>query len=115
MAIITRHKRLAWCVGWMETMILLIALGLTCVAQEASRKVVARTAPTYPELAKKMHLAGKVKLEVTISTGGAVTSAKQVGGSPVFEKNALEAVKQWRFEAGQKVTKEVVVLDFEDR
>jgi len=81
-------------------------------AQESSRKVIARTAPSYPELAKKMHLSGKVKLEVVISPAGSVTSAKLVGGNPVFESNALEAVKQWKFESAAGVTKSVITLEF---
>jgi len=89
-------------------------MGLVSSAQE-SRKVAAKTAPSYPELARRMHLTGKVKLEVAISAEGRVTSAKLVGGSPVFEQSALEAVKQWRFAPATKETKEVVVLEFDDR
>ena len=74
--------------------------------------MVAKTAPTYPELAKKMHLTGKVKLEVAVSAGGSVTSAKLVGGNPVFEQSAIEAVKQWRFQPADKETKGVVILEF---
>ena len=81
-------------------------------AQEASRKVIARTAPSYPELARRMHLAGKVRLEVIITTGGSVKAAHLVGGNPVFENNAIEAVKQWRFEAASTETKAIVVLEF---
>jgi TonB family protein len=84
-------------------------------AQEASRKVIAKTAPSYPELAKRMHLAGKVRLEVIITTGGSVKAAHLVGGNPVFENNAIEAVKQWRFEAAPSETKAVVVLEFADQ
>jgi TonB family protein len=86
----------------------------TSAAQEASRKVIAKTAPTYPELAKRMHLAGKAKLEVVITAGGFVKAARLVGGNPVFEKNAIEAVKQWRFEAAPTETKTVLVLEFAD-
>src|SRR5689334_1370005 len=67
-------------------------------SHESSRKVIARTTPTYPELAKKMHLNGKVKVEVTINAAGAVTSAKLIGGNPVFETSSVDAVKQWKFE-----------------
>ena len=83
--------------------------------QEASRKVIAKTAPTYPELAKRMHLTGKVKLEVIVTAGGSVKAARLVGGNPVFENNAIEAVKQWRFEAAPTETKTVVVLEFADQ
>jgi TonB family protein len=84
-------------------------------AQETTRKVIAKTAPTYPEMAKKMHLTGKVKLEIVISPGGAVTSAKLVGGSPVFEASAVNAVRQWRFEPANKETKTLVLLEFTER
>lgn len=93
-----------------------LVLGLTCVqvllAQELSRKLIAKTAPSYPEMAKKMHLGGKVKLEVVVAASGSVTSAKLIGGSPVFEKSAVEAVKQWRFQPADRESKGIVVLEF---
>jgi len=87
-------------------------LGGVSSAQESARKVIAKTAPGYPELAKKMHLSGKVKVEVVVNPTGAVTSAKFVGGNPVFETSAVEAVKQWKFEPATTVTKGVIVLEF---
>ena len=84
-------------------------------AQETSRKVIARTAPTYPELAKRMHVTGKVKVEVVITASGSVKSARMIGGNPVFEKSALEAVKQWKFESAPSDTTGVVVLEFADQ
>jgi TonB family protein len=84
------------------------------LAEEPTRKVTAKTAPSYPEMAKKMHLTGKVKVEVVITASGSVKSAKLVGGSPVFETSALEAAKQWRFEAADKETTTVVLLEFTD-
>ena len=95
-------------VSWVVIALCAIAL----VAQEPSRKVTAKTSPTYPEMAKKMHLHGKVKMEVVVSPRGSVTSATMVGGNPVFEKSAIDAVKQWKFEAADKETKTVVVLEF---
>jgi len=89
-----------------------LILAVVCFAQEPSRKVVARTAPSYPELARKMHLSGKVKVEVVISAAGSVTSAKLVGGNPVFEASAIEAVKQWKFETSANTTKTVIALEF---
>jgi len=84
-------------------------------AQEATRKVIARTAPTYPELAKRMHVAGKVKLEVVVTASGVVKSGALVGGSPVFERSAVDAVKQWRFEPAQTETKAIIALEFSDQ
>jgi TonB family protein len=89
----------------------LVLLGVS-LAQETSRKVVARTAPSYPDLARKMHLSGKGKVEVVISPAGSVTAAKFVGGNPVFEASAVETVKQWKFESAPGATKTVIVLEF---
>jgi TonB family protein len=83
--------------------------------QEQARKVVAKAAPFYPEMARKMHLTGKVKLEVAIAAHGSVTAARLIGGNPVFEKSAVDAVKQWRFEPADKETKAVVVLEFAEQ
>jgi TonB family protein len=99
---------------------LLLALFSFCFVQavamqELSRKVIAKTVPSIPELARKMHLTGKVKVEIVINPAGSVTSARLVGGNPVFEKNAVDAVKQWKFEAAQKETKAVILLEFADQ
>lgn len=105
---------------WMYASSLLLLLAAFTVvavspAQETSRRVVARSAPTYPELAKKMHLSGKVKIEVEVSPAGSVTSAKMVGGNPVFETSAVQAVKQWKFETAASATKGVITVEFTEQ
>ena len=112
-----KHGRSQWSFGQLLRsagicLLLGFALSGPVLGQEANRKVVARTAPTYPELAKRMHLSGKVKLELVITPAGTVKSAKVVGGNPVFETSAKDAVKQWRFEATNSETKSIVVLEF---
>ena len=82
------------------------------LAQDSPRKVTAKTAPSYPEMAKKLRLHGKVKVEAVVSARGSVISASMVGGNPVFEKSAVDAVKQWKFEPADKDSKTVVVLEF---
>lgn len=113
-----RHDRMLWGPAWPSRcavfwlLLLTLVFGRVVLGQELNRKVIARTAPSYPELAKRMHLKGKVKLEVVIAPEGSVMSAKMLGGSPVFEKSAVEAVKQWRFETAAKETKAVILLEF---
>jgi len=113
-----KYGQIRWGHGWPPRfaafLLLLLSLvfGGIALGQELNRKVIARTAPSYPELAKRMHLKGKVKVEVVITPAGSVESAKLLGGSPVFEKSAIEAVKQWRFEAAAKETKTVILLEF---
>jgi len=96
-------------------LVLLAVLVTPGVAEGPARRVVAKAAPTYPELAHKMHLSGKVKLDLMVATNGAVTSVKFVGGNPVFEKSAVEAAKQWRFEPAQKETQEHIALEFSEQ
>src|SRR5215831_605667 len=84
-------------------------------AQESSRHVVSRSAPVYPELVKKMHLAGKVKIEVEVNPAGWVISAKMVGGNPVFETAAINAVRQWKFEPAQNASKGVITVEFAEQ
>ena len=59
-----------------------------------------------------LHLVGKVTLEIVVAPNGLVKSAKMLGGSPVFEETAIQAVKQWKFERADKETKVTVVIGF---
>jgi TonB family protein len=99
-----------------------IAVGLvlfTClaVAQSApgsasERKVSTRVAPNYPELAKKMHLQGVVKIEAIVRPNRNVKSTRVLGGNPVLVEAATDAVNKWKFEPGSSETTEVVLLTF---
>jgi len=59
-----------------------------------------------------MNMAGKVKIEVTISPDGKVTSTKVVGGSPLLVGSAMDAIKKWRFEPAPKESSEIIEFDF---
>lgn len=95
-----------------------VALSLTfsVAAQNSpaatSRKVVARVAPNYPELAKRMHLQGVVKVEAVVRPNGTVKSTRILGGNPVLVDAATEAVNKWKFEPGPSETSELVQLTF---
>jgi TonB family protein len=78
------------------------------------RKVKARVAAEYPQLAKQMGVSGKVKVEVTITADGKVSNTKVVGGSPVLTSAAVDAVKKWKFEPGPKDTVEIIEFEFKD-
>jgi TonB family protein len=80
----------------------------------AKRKVKARVAAEYPQLARRMGVTGKVKVEVTITTDGKVSNTKIVGGSPVLVSAAVDAVKKWKFEPGPKDTVEIIEFEFRD-
>jgi TonB family protein len=81
-------------------------------ADASRRKIRTNATPEYPQLAKEMHVSGKVKIEATISSDGRVTSTKVIGGSPLLVGSALEALKRRRYEPAAKETIEVVEFDF---
>jgi TonB family protein len=79
---------------------------------ESERKVVVRTAPIYPELARKAHLQGIVKVEAVVRPNGTVKTTRVVGGNPVLVEAATDAVSRWKFEPGSNETTEVIELTF---
>jgi len=68
-------------------------------AQESERKVKFKIDPRYPEIAKKMGLAGVVRLEIVVAPNGSVKDTKVIGGHPILVNAAVDAVKKWKFES----------------
>lgn len=98
----------------------LIALTTSLVTAQSApasanseRKIASRVAPSYPELAKKMHIHGIVRVEAVVRANGTVKSTRVLGGNPVLVETALDAVSKWKFESAQSETTEVVQLVFE--
>jgi TonB family protein len=85
----------------------------TSASLSSGRAITSRVAPAYPELAKKMHIHGTVKVEAGVRPNGTVKSTRIVGGNPVLIEAASDAVKQWKFAPGPAETTEVVQLTFE--
>jgi TonB family protein len=81
-------------------------------APAEQRKVVSRVVPLYPDLARRMQLQGKVKLEVMVAANGTVKSTKVIGGNPVLVAAAETAIKKWRFEPAGAPSSELVELTF---
>ncbi len=92
---------------------LFAALAGQTASHTAERKVVEKPAPVYPELAKRMHIAGIVKLEVVVRPNGIVKTTKTVGGNPVLIQSAMDAVRKWKFEAAPEETTGIVELTFD--
>jgi TonB family protein len=79
----------------------------------SDRKVVSHISPVYPELAKKMHIRGTVRVEAVVRANGTVKSTRVLGGNPVLVNAAQDAVTKWKFEPSQAETTEVVQLAFD--
>jgi TonB family protein len=111
---------------------LCLALGLTAVSsaiilvgpagaaaqtevktEELTRKPKIKVAPSYPEVARRMSIAGTVRLAVVVAPNGAVKSSKPVGGHPILVNAAMEAMKQWRFEPAGTESSGIVEFRFQ--
>ena len=66
------------------------------------RKLKNHVPLAYPEMAKKLNLAGVVKLEVLVAQNGDVRNVKVLGGNPLLAEAAIAAVKQWKYESGDE-------------
>lgn len=74
------------------------------------RAVKSRVPPVYPEIAKRMHVSGEVKLEATVDAQGKVKDVKAVSGNRILEGAAEDAVRLWKFAPGNgDATVEVTV------
>jgi TonB family protein len=60
-----------------------------------------------------MRIAGVVKVQITVAANGTVKNAKLIGGHPVLANAALDAVRQWHFEAGPEESTGVVQFRFD--
>jgi TonB family protein len=82
------------------------------VGDEGKRKIKFRTNPQFTDLARRMNLSGRVKIEVVIAPDGHVKSSRAVGGHPVLLQSCLEAVKEWKFEPAPEDTTQVFEFEF---
>lgn len=79
---------------------------------ETKRKVKTKITPVYPELARRMNVAGKVKIEVVITPEGRVRSTRVIGGHPLLVQACQDAIKEWKFVPAPQETTQIVEFDF---
>jgi TonB family protein len=89
-----------------------LAFAQQTTIEEGKRKVKVKTQPSVPELARRMNITGKVRIEVVIAADGHVKTSRAVGGHPVLVQSCLDAVKDWKFEAAPEETTQMIEFDF---
>jgi len=93
-----------------------LGAGATSQSQQASsagtRKVVQKTYPAYPEIAKRMNISGTVRVVASVLADGTVKSVEPLGGSPLLLRAAQDAVLKWRFSPGSE-SRETIELRFD--
>jgi len=105
---------------WTRKILAAAAAGLLAVSlagaqtmnDQGKRKLKTKTLPAYPELARRLNIAGKVKIEIVIAPDGRVRSARAVGGHPVLVQACLDTVRDWRYEPAGEETTQTVEFEF---
>jgi protein TonB len=63
----------------------------------AAGLLIQKVVPQYPPLGKAVRLEGTVVLQAVISKSGTIENLRVVGGPPMLQQAAIDAVKQWRY------------------
>jgi TonB family protein len=90
----------------------LLALCASALAADQDRKLLTRTDPEYPAIARSMNLHGTVKMKIWINRDGGVNRVEYIGGHPLLAESALKAIKTWRYESTPKETTTIVEVKF---
>jgi TonB family protein len=106
--------------NWARKILVVAAAGLLALSlagaqtvnDEGKRKLKTKSAVTYPEIARRMNIAGKVKIEVVIAPDGRVRSARAIGGHPVLVQTCLDAVRDWKYESASEENTQIVEFEF---
>lgn len=79
---------------------------------ETKRKVKSRVTPLYPDIARRMNVTGKVKIEAVITPDGHVRTTRVVGGHPLLVQACQDALKEWKFYPAPQETTQIIEFDF---
>jgi TonB family protein len=88
------------------------ALAQSSATDEGKRKVKSKTSPSYPDIARRMNVSGKVKIEVIITPDGRVRSTRIIGGHPLLVQVCEDSVKEWKFFPAPEETTQIIEFDF---
>jgi TonB family protein len=92
------HGRRVRGMKWMHALTVGLLIAGSIAARAADERAIkSRVAPVYPELARRMHISGLVKLEATVDPDGKVTAVKTLSGSRALSQAAEDAVAKWKF------------------
>ena len=114
MSAIEVKKTILVAIGAIALLAAVTAMAPSAHAQDSigGRKVKSKGAPIYPELARKMNIAGTVKVEIVIAPNGTVKTAKAIGGHPLLLDAAVDAAKKYKFEPAGEETTAQMTFDF---
>jgi TonB family protein len=74
-----------------------MSLGVANLQAQETRKVVSNPVPIYPDMARKLHLVGVVKVQVVIGPDGKIKETNFIGGHPLLVNAVEETLKNWKY------------------
>jgi|SRR5579863_1445961 TonB family protein len=83
------------------------------IKDNGGRKLKTSVKPAYPDVARRLHITGTVRLEATVTPDGKVRDTRVIGGSPMLAQEATVAVKKWKYEEAPKETVETVEVVYQ--
>jgi protein TonB len=79
------------------------AMGPVRVSPGEGPGLIKRVEPIYPPIARASRLQGTVVLDAVILRDGSVSEVRVTkSGNPIFDKAAVDALRQWRFTPGDR-------------
>jgi TonB family protein len=73
--------------------------GVSLVAQTGTPRKITHVEPVYPEFARQARVQGTVIVQITVGSDGRVSDARIIRSIPMLDQAALDAVKQWVYDA----------------
>ncbi len=62
-------------------------------------KLISSVPPVYPSLARSQHIEGQVLVDALVDVNGRVSSMKVVSGPAMLHQSAMDALRQWKYQA----------------
>jgi TonB family protein len=81
----------------------------------ASRRLITRVEPDYPDTLKRLNIGGTVRLKLTIAPKGNVEAVEVLGGNPILGESAVAALRQWVYTASRSRTIAEVSVPFDSQ
>jgi protein TonB len=102
--------------GFIPAALMAVAMvGMGSAPAMAEAKLVKQVAPEYPRGAERRELEGSVTLSFDVNVSGKAENVQVVDASMpgVFDKAAMKALSQWKFEKDSPDSNVNVVINFQ--